>query len=84
VQAIKAGAEHLLSAIERAIGRHELTRGHWPRPEPTRKISPDNRIRRQLPARMEHGRSCLMDECQVMASDGERLATTITPTLVPS
>ena len=58
---------------------------HWLRPEPTRKIlSLDNRTRRPLPARMEHGRSYLMDECQVMASGGERSPTIITPTLAPS
>jgi hypothetical protein len=33
---------------------------------------------------MEHGRSYLMDECQVMASGRERLPTIITPTLAPS
>jgi hypothetical protein len=33
---------------------------------------------------MDHGRSCLMDECQVMASGSERSPTIITPALVPS
>jgi hypothetical protein len=33
---------------------------------------------------MEHGRSYLMDECQVTASGGERSPTIITPTLAPS
>ena len=33
---------------------------------------------------MEHGRSCLMDECEVMASGRERSPTIITPTLAPS
>ena len=53
--------------------------------EPTRKIlSLDNRTRRPLPGRMEHGRSYLMDKCQVTASGGERSPTIITPTLAPS
>jgi hypothetical protein len=33
---------------------------------------------------MEHGRSYLMDECEVMASGRERSPTIITPTLAPS
>jgi hypothetical protein len=33
---------------------------------------------------MEHSRSCLMDECQVMASGREHSPTIITPTLAPS
>jgi hypothetical protein len=37
-----------------------------------------------LPARMEHGRSCLTAECEVMAPGRERSPTIITPTLAPS
>jgi hypothetical protein len=33
---------------------------------------------------MEHGRSCLMDECQVMAPVRERSPTIIVPTLASS
>jgi len=44
----------------------------------------DNRARRPLPIRMEHSRSYLMDECQVMASGDERSPTIITPTLAAS
>jgi hypothetical protein len=33
---------------------------------------------------MEHGRSYLMDECEVMAPGRERSPTIITPTLAPS
>jgi hypothetical protein len=32
---------------------------------------------------MEHGRSYLMDECEVMASGRERSPTIITPALAP-
>jgi hypothetical protein len=48
------------------------------------RLSLDNRTRRPLPARMEHSRSYLMDECQVMASGRERSPTIITQTLGPS
>ena len=58
---------------------------HLPRPRPTRKIlSLNNRKRRPLPARMEHGRSYLMDECQVMASGRVRSPTIIFPMMALS
>src|SRR4051794_35093090 len=44
----------------------------------------NNRKRRPLPARMKHGRSYLMDECEAMASGRERPPAIITPTLAPS
>jgi hypothetical protein len=47
-------------------------------------LSLNNRKRQPLPARMEHGRSCLMDECQVMASDMELSPTIIIPALAPT
>jgi hypothetical protein len=43
-----------------------------------------NRRRRPLPARMEHARSFLMDECEVMESGEERAPTIVTPTQAPS
>ncbi len=43
----------------------------------------DNRTRQPLPARMEHGRSYLMDACEVMASSRERSPTIISSTLEP-
>jgi hypothetical protein len=58
---------------------------HWPRPGLTRKIPGlDNRTRRRAPARMEHGRSCLMGECQAMAPGRERSPAIIIPTPAPS
>jgi hypothetical protein len=41
----------------------------------------NNRKRLPLPARMEHGRSSLMDECEVMAPGRECAPTTVIPTL---
>src|SRR4051812_36321333 len=40
----------------------------------------DNPTRRPLPARMKHGRSCLMDECEVTAPVSGRAPTIVTPT----
>jgi len=47
-------------------------------------LSLDNRTRRPLPTRMEHSRSYLMDECEVMASGRERSPTIIAPALALS
>jgi hypothetical protein len=58
---------------------------YWLRLRPTRKIlNLNKRKRRPLPARKEHGRSYLTDECQVMVPGRERSPTIIIPTLAPS